>query len=200
MPGFQVMMSSNDEITSLLVAWSDGDRKSLERLVPLVELELRRLAHAFMRRETGEHTLQTTALINEAYIKLLNTDHPQWKNRAQFYSVAATIMRRILINYARDRSVQKRGGKDIHQEPLNEDIMSPQKSAEIIALDDALKKLAEFDLEKARIVELKFFGGMTAPEIAEVIGIATPTVNLHWRLAKAWLGREIKKDLGNLRT
>jgi len=200
MPGFQVMMSSNDEITSLLVAWSDGDRRSLERRVPLVELELRRLAHAFMRRENGEHTLQTTALINEAYIKLLNTDHPQWKNRAQFYGVAATIMRRILINYARDRSAQKRGGKNVHQEPLNEEIMSPQKSAEIIALDDALKKLAEFDVEKAQIVELKFFGGMTAPEIAEVMGIATPTVNLHWRLAKAWLTREIKRDIGNLRT
>lgn len=200
MPGFRVIMTSNDEITSLLVAWSDGDRKSLERLVPLVELELRRLAHAFMRREAGEHTLQTTALINEAYIKLLNTDHPQWKNRSQFYGVAATIMRRILMNYARDRSAQKRGGKNAHQEPLNEEIMSPQKSAEIIALDDALKKLTEFDVVKARIVELKFFGGMTAPEIAEVMGIATPTVNLHWRLAKAWLTREIKSDIGNLRT
>jgi len=200
MPGFQVMISSNDEITSLLVAWSDGDPRSLEQLVPLVELELRRLAHAFMRHEAGEHTLQTTALINEAYIKLLNTDHPQWKNRAQFYGVAAIIMRRILINYARDSSRQKRGGKDVHTEPLNDEIMSPEKSAEIIALDDAMKKLAEFDVEKARIVELKFFGGMTAPEIAEVMGIATPTVNLHWRLAKAWLGREIKKDLGNLRS
>jgi RNA polymerase sigma factor (TIGR02999 family) len=191
-------MSSNDEITSLLVAWSDGDRRSLEQLVPLVEVELRRLAHAFMRRENGEHTLQTTALINEAFLKLLNTDQPKWQNRAQFYGIAAIIMRRILINYARNRSVQKRGGKDAHHEPLSEEIMSPEKSVELIALDDALKKLAEFDLTKARIVELKFFGGMTAPEIAEVIGIATPTVNLHWRLAKAWLAREIRRDIGNL--
>jgi RNA polymerase sigma factor (TIGR02999 family) len=198
MPGFQVIMSSNDEITSLLVAWSDGDRTSLEQLVPLVEIELRRLAHAFMRRETGEHTLQTTALINEAYIKLLNTDHPKWKNRAQFYGVAAIIMRRILINYARDRSAQKRGGKEAHQEPLSEDIISAEKSAELLALDDALNELSRFDKTKARIVELKFFAGMTAPEIAEVIGIATPTVNLHWRLAKAWLAREIKRDIGNL--
>ena len=199
MPGFQVIMSSKDEITSLLVAWSDGDRTSLEQLVPLVELELRRLAHAFMRRETGEHTLQTTALINEAYVKLLNTEHPQWKSRAQFYGVAAIIMRRILINYARDRAAQKRGGRDSHQESLNEEIISPEKSAEIIALDDALKELAVFDLMKARVVELKFFGGLTAPEIAEVLGVATPTVNLHWRLAKAWLAREIKRDMGNLR-
>lgn len=198
MPGFQVIMSSNDEITSLLVAWSDGDRRSLEQLVPLVEVELRRLAHAFMRHENGEHTLQTTALINEAFIKLLNTDQPKWRNRAQFYGVAAIIMRRILINYARNRSVQKRGGKDAHHEPLSEEIISPEKSAELIALDDALNKLAEFDVTKARIVELKFFGGMTAPEIAEVIGIATPTVNLHWRLAKAWLAREIRRDIGNL--
>jgi RNA polymerase sigma factor (TIGR02999 family) len=192
MPGFQVIMSSEDEITSLLVAWGEGDRTSLEQLVPLVELELRRLAHAFMRREAGEHTLQTTALINEAYLKLMDTGHPRWQNRAQFYGVAAMIMRRILINYARDRAAQKRGGWDANPEPLPEEIMSPEKSVELIALDDALNHLAKFDRLKARIVELKFFGGMTADEIAEVLDIATPTVNLHWRLAKAWLGREIK--------
>ena len=192
-------MTSKDEITSLLVAWSDGDRKSLDQLVPLVELELRRLAHAFMRRETGEHTLQTTALINEAYLKLLNTEHPRWQNRAQFYGVAAIIMRRILTNYARDRAAKKRGGPESHQ-PLTEEIMSPERSVELIALDDALKDLAAFDPLKARIVELKFFGGMTAAEIADILDISTPTVNLHWRLAKAWLAREIKRDIGNLRT
>jgi RNA polymerase sigma factor (TIGR02999 family) len=185
-------MSSEDEITSLLVAWSEGDSTSLEQLVPLVELELRRLAHAFMRRETQQHTLQTTALINEAYIKLLNTDHPNWKNRAQFYGVAAIIMRRILINYAEKRAAQRRGGSDAHREELKEELMSPERSADLIALDDALKQLAAFDTLKARIVELKFFGGMTADEIAEVLGIATPTVNLHWRLAKAWLAQEIR--------
>jgi RNA polymerase sigma factor (TIGR02999 family) len=193
-------MTSKDEITSLLVAWSDGDRKSLDQLVPLVELELRRLAHAFMRRETGEHTLQTTALINEAYLKLLNTEHPRWQNRAQFYGVAAIIMRRILINYAEMRTAQRRGGPDVHEEELNEELISPERSRELIALDDALNHLAGFDKLKARIVELKFFGGMTADEIAEVLGIATPTVNLHWRLAKAWLAREIKRDIGNMGT
>jgi RNA polymerase sigma factor, TIGR02999 family len=192
-------MSSEDEITSLLVAWSEGDPTSLEQLVPLVELELRRLAHAFMRREAGEHTLQTTALINEAYLKLLNTDRPKWKNRGQFYGIAATIMRRILINYARDRAAQKRGGDELLREPLSDEILSPEKSAELLALDAALTKLAKFDLTKARIVELKFFGGMTAEEIAEVLEIATPKVNLYWRLARAWLGKEIESGFNSVR-
>lgn len=189
-------MGSDSEITSLLQAWGGGDRDSFEKLVPLVELELRRIAHAYMRRESAEHTLQTTALLNEAYLKLLDTEHPNWQNRAHFYGIAAKIMRRILINYARDRVAQKRGGKDAVHIELTDDLMTPERSGELLALDDALKRLAEFDETKSRIVELKCFGGLTAEETGEVLGLATPTVNLYWRLAKAWIGQEIKKELG----
>lgn len=189
-------MDSDNKITSLLRAWNEGNEESVENLFPLVELELRRIAHAYMRRESEEHTLQTTALLNEAYIKLLNTEPPQWQNRAHFYGIAANIMRRILINYARDRVAQKRGGKDSQHVPLSEDIMTPERSSELLALDEALKRLAEFDPTKSKIVELKCFVGLTAEETGQVLGLATPTVNLYWRLAKAWLAREIRTDPG----
>lgn len=187
-------MAETPEITSLLAAWGEGDAESLEVLLPLVESELRRIAHSYMRKEAAGHTLQTTALVNEAYIKLLNGANPQWQSRAHFFGIAANIMRRILINYARDRIAQKRGGPDVQL--LNVDevaVVSNERSAELLALDEALTKLAQFDPVKSRIVELKCFGGMTAPEISELIGLATPTVNLYWRLAKAWLANEIKR-------
>ena len=188
-------MAETPEITSLLAAWSAGDAESLERLLPLVEGELRRIAHTYMRRESDGHTLQTTALVNEAYIKLLNGANPEWKNRSHFFGIAANIMRRILINYARDRVAQKRGGPAMDR--LNVDeiaVISNERSSELLALDEALTKFAEFDPVKSRIVELKCFGGLTAPEISEVIGLATPTVNLYWRIAKAWLANEIKEN------
>lgn len=187
-------MADRPEITSLLVAWGDGDTESLEMLIPLVEGELRRIAHSYMRRESAEHTLQTTALMNEAYIKLLNGKNPPWQGRAHFFGIAANIMRRILINYARDRVAKKRGGTDIQHVNVDEvPLISTERSVELLALDEALTKLAEFDPTKSRIVELKCFGGLTAPEISDVLGLATPTVNLYWRLAKAWLADEIRQ-------
>jgi len=189
-------MPETPEITSLLAAWSEGDAESLDKLLPLVEGELRRIAHSYMRKESEGHTLQTTALVNEAYIKLLNGVNPQWKNRAHFFGIAANIMRRILINYSRDRVAKKRGGPDVRLLNVDEiPVISNEKSVDLLELDQALTKLAQFDPVKSRIVELKCFGGLTAPEISEVIGLATPTVNLYWRLAKAWLANEIKTSV-----
>lgn len=186
-------MIRNDEITEMLVAWNGGDGASLERLLPVVEIELRRIARAYMARESPGHTLQTTALLNEAYIKLMAQKNPQWQSRAHFFGIAANIMRQVLINYARDRLAQKRGGKDARHVPLEEGLLlSNEKSADLIALDEALKELAAFDPVKCRIVELKSFGGLTAEEIADLLGFSVPTVNLYWRLAKAWLKKEIR--------
>ena len=186
-------MEGSGEITQLLKAWKDGDHAALEELMPMVEAELRRIAHRFMRREDGDHTLQTTALVNEAYLKLINQRAPAWQNRTHFFAISAQIMRRILLNYARDRRAGKRGAGAEHVD-LNEAFyMSDEKSEELIALDEALAELAKFDALKSRIVEMRYFGGLTIEETAEVLGIAPPTVSLHWRLAKAWLAAKIKK-------
>ena len=154
-------------------------------------MELRRIAHGFMRREGNHQTLQTTALINEAYLKLINQRDVQWQNRAHFFGVSAQIMRRILIDDARDRLTAKRGGK-IQHIPLDDaENMAWEQPSDLIALDEALKKLAAFDKLKSRIVELRYFTGLTLEETAEVLGIAAVTVSVNWRLAKAWLAREI---------
>jgi len=186
-------MDTEPEITELLEAWSEGDENSLERLMPLVELELRRIAHNYMRRESANHTLQTTALVNEAYLKLAGNTRINWQNRAQFFGIAAQIMRRILLNHARDRAAEKRGGAGAERVNLEEaTILSPEKSNELIALDEALEKLKTFDELKSRIVEMRYFGGLTIAETAEVLQIAEPTVSSHWRLARAWLQKAIK--------
>ena len=185
-------MEKDSQITELLAAWNDGDKNSLERLFPVVERELRRIAHNYMRRENANHTLQTTALVNEAYLKLVDQTRVSWQNRAQFFAISAQIMRRILLNHARDRSAGKRGGGAEHVNLDNVSVLSPEKSEELIALDDALEKLKIFDELKSRIVEMRYFGGLTIEETAEVLGIAAPTVSLHWRLARAWLQSEIK--------
>jgi RNA polymerase sigma factor (TIGR02999 family) len=184
-------MKNDVQITELLAAWSDGDENSLERLMPLVEHELRRIAHNYMRRENANHTLQTTALVNEAYLKLVNQTHTQWKNRAQFFGISAQIMRRILLNHARDRVAGKRGDGAAHVNFEDVSVLSPEKSKELIALDEALERLKKFDELKSRIVELRYFGGLTIEETAEVLKIAAPTVSLHWRLARAWLQNAI---------
>ena len=184
-------MDNEPQITELLEAWSDGDENSLERLMPLVERELRRIAHNYMRRENANHTLQTTALVNEAYLKLVDNTRADWKNRAQFFGIAAQIMRRILLNHARDRTAAKRGAGAAHVNLEDVSIISPEKSKELIALDEALEKLKTFDALKSRIVEMRYFGGLTVAETAEVLGIAEPTVLLHWRLARAWLQNAI---------
>jgi RNA polymerase sigma factor (TIGR02999 family) len=179
-------------VTELLLAWNNGEESALTQLLPIVEVELRRIAHNYMRRERGNHTLQTSALVNEAYVKLVGQRDVRWQNRSHFFALSAQIMRRILLNHARDRLANKRGGGAKHVEIEDAVILTKEKSAELIALDEALEKLAKFDKMKSRIVELRYFGGMTIEETAEVLGVAPVTVSVNWRLAKAWLAREIR--------
>jgi RNA polymerase sigma factor, TIGR02999 family len=179
-------------ITDLLVAWNCGDEKALEKLIPVVEQELRRIAHNYMRRENSHHTLQTTALVHEAYIKLVDQRSVSWQNRAHFFALSAQIMRRILLNHARDKSCAKRGGGSPHVSLDGICLFTPEKTTELLALDEALERLAEFDKTKSRIVEMRYFGGMTVGEVADVLGLAPATIAVHWRLAKAWLQNEIR--------
>lgn len=185
-------MSGEQQITELLAAWNSGDKSAINHLLPLVESELRRIARNYMRRENPGHTLQTTALINEAYLKLVDESQVTWQNRAQFFAISANIMRRFLINHARNKKADKRGGGAQHVGLEDVSILSPKKSDELIALDEALDRLAQFDETKSRIVELRYFSGLTIEETAEVLGIAPITVSVHWRAAKAWLGKEIR--------
>jgi len=184
-------MSSPPEITRLLVDWSNGNRDALNQLLPLVERELHRLAHNYMRKEDRDHTLQTSALVNEAYLRLIDQKHTHWQNRAHFFGIAAQIMRRILLNYARDRDRAKRGGGQVHVSLSEASVISPQKSEELIALDEALVRLGEFDERKSKVVELRYFGGLTVEETAEVLKISPVTVERDWSMARAWLAREI---------
>ncbi len=187
-------MDKNEHITELLKAWNDGDDSSLERLLPIVESELRRIAHNYMQRENSDHTLQTTALVNEAYLKLVDQNRVSWQNRSHFFAIAAQLMRRILLNHARDRVAQKRGGSCSRVNLEEVSPISPEKSVEIIALDEALGRLAKFDEKKSQIVELRYFGGLTIEEIAGVLDISTQTVSFHWRLARSWLQKEMRDD------
>lgn len=182
---------SPHEVTQLLVAWSNGDRVARDELMPLVYEELRRLAHRYMGRERPGHTLQTSALVNEAYLRLIDQNDVHWQNRAHFFGIAAQMMRRILVDYARKRGFAKRGG-DARPVPLEEAmIVSQERAANVVALDDALKSLAELDPRKSQIVELRFFGGLSIEETAEVLAVSTGTVMRDWTLAKAWLRREM---------
>lgn len=182
---------SPHEVTQLLLAWSDGDEAALEKLTPLVYKELHRLARSYMKRENPGHTLQATALVNEAYLRLIDGSRVHWRNRTHFFAVSAKLMRRILVDFARSRRSQKRGGvaEPIALEEVG--IASPQKSADILELDDALKKLAEVDARKSQIVELRFFGGLSVEETAGVLKIAPSTVYHDYDLAKLWLFREM---------
>jgi RNA polymerase sigma factor (TIGR02999 family) len=192
-PGsIEIVMSSDDDITALLVDWGNGDQSALDQLLPLVERELHRLAHSYMRRENPDHTLQTTALINETYLRLIDQRKVQWQNRAHFFGIAAQIMRRILLNYARDQNRQKRGGRAIHVSLSEAMIMPADKDRELIALNDALTRLEELDPRKSRVVELRYFGGLSVEEAAEVLKIAPITVMRDWQFAKAWLARELQ--------
>ena len=184
--------AENIQVTELLVAWNNGEETALTKLLPIVEIELRRIAHNYMRRERGNHTLQTSALVNEAFVKLVDQRDVHWQNRSHFFALSAQIMRRILLNHARDRVAGKRGGNAQHVELNDTLILTKEKSAELIALDEALERLAKFDKTKSRIVELRYFGGMTIEETAEVLGIAPVTVSVNWRLAKAWLARDLR--------
>ena len=188
-------MADNDRapahITELLIAWSDGGRDALDELLPLVYEELRRIAARYLRREPGDHTLQPTALVNEAYLRLIDQRRVRWRNRAHFYGVAAQIMRRILVDHARAQRSDKRGGR-WERLPLVEDqTPAPGGDVDVLALDEALQRLAAFDPQQERIVELRYFGGLTIDEVAEVIGISAATVVREWTIAKAWLRAEL---------
>ena len=182
------------QITEMLQDWSDGNREALEMLLPLVYDELHRQAARFLRRERAGHTLQTTALINEAYLKLIDQHEVKWQNRAHFFGIAAQAMRRILVDYAKTRHREKRGGADENL-PLEEAMfaVSAEPNVDLVELDEVLTRLAKFDERQANIVELRYFGGMSVEETAEVLHISTATVKSDWRTAKAWLHREITK-------
>ena len=185
-------MPPSSEITGLLVDWSNGDQNALEKLLPLVEKELHRLAHYQLRHLRPGNTLQTTALINETYLRLIKQNQVQWKNRAHFFGITAQLMRRILLNYLRDQRRLKRGGGAIQISLSEAAVISPEKTDELLALDDALNRLAQIDERKSKIVELRFFGGMSVEETAEVLKVSQITVLRDWNLAKAWLAREIR--------
>jgi RNA polymerase sigma factor (TIGR02999 family) len=179
--------ASQVHVTQLLIAWGDGDRAALDQLMPLVYEELRRLAHSYIKRERPNHTLQTSGLINEAYLRLVDQSQLKLKNRTHFFGVAARLMREILVDYARKRKYAKRGG-DAQRVPFEETlIVSDQRAADIVALDDALRELSEIDPRQSQIVELRFFGGLSIDEAAEVLNISPGTVMRDWTLAKAWL-------------
>ena len=182
---------SQQRVTDLLGRWSDGDDAALAELTPLVYEELRRLAHRQMGGERTDHTLQTTALVNEAYLSLADQTNPRWQNRAHFFAVAARAMRRILVSYARSQRSQKRGGGTIKVELDEAAIVSPEQSKAIVDLHEALERLGTLDSRKARVVELKYFGGLNHGEIAEVMKISTVTVRRDWVFAKAWLYTEL---------
>jgi len=182
------------EVTGMLVAWSNGDESALEKLIPLVHEELHRLAHRYMNRERPGHMLQTTALVNEAFLRLVDSSHVRWQNRAHFFAVSAQLMRRILVDFARSRNYKKRGG-DALQVSLDEALaISPARDADLVALDDALNALAEIDERKSRVVEMRFFGGLSIEEAAEVLKVSPDTVMRDWRLAKVWLLRELSGE------
>jgi RNA polymerase sigma factor (TIGR02999 family) len=182
------------EITRLLLAWRTGDPTALDRLMPLVQAELRRLAHFFMRRERPGHLLQTTALVNEAYLRLVDSSRVKWESRAHFFAVAGQLMRRVLVDAARERRSQKRGGDRV-QVSFAEAMMAPQaRSADLIALDDALDALAAVDKRKSEIVVMRFFGGLSVEEAAAVLEVSPDTIMRDWQLAKVWLYRELAGD------
>ena len=182
---------SPQQVTQLLQAWSQGEDAALEQLIPLVHQELRRLARRYMFGERAGHTLQATALVNEAYVKLLGCQKVEWQNRAHFFAISAQLMRRILVDSARARGYQKRGGA-IPKVTLDECLIGPkEKGKDLVALDDALQALAAVDPRKSQVVELRFFGGLSAQETATVLKVSSDTVLRDWRLAKAWLAREM---------
>ena len=180
-----------EEVTQLLVRWSKGDKAALAELTPLVYDELRRVARNYMRREPTDHTLQTTALVNEAYIRLIDQDRVRWQNRAHFFGIAAQLMRRILVDHARKRHNLKRGG-DVRRIALDEAVLvADEQAAELVALDGALRSLETVDERKSKVVELRFFGGLSIEEAAEVLSVSPATIQREWAMAKAWLYREI---------
>jgi len=187
------MTSTPKEITRLLIAWNQGDQDARDALMPLIYDELRRLARGYLRRERRDHTLQPTALVNEAYLRLVDQSQVNWQNRAHFFGAAARLMRQILINHAVARGAAKRGGS-AERVSLNEvDLFPVEQAVDLVALDEALQRLEKLDPPQGRIVELRFFSGLTNEEIAEVMSISLATVSREWRTARAWLRRELSR-------
>jgi RNA polymerase sigma factor (TIGR02999 family) len=181
---------SPEEMTGLLKAWAGGDRAALDRLTPLVLQELKRIAHRQMRAEHGARSLQTTALVNEAWLRLVDVDNVTWEDRAHFFGISAHIMRRILVEAARARLAQRRGG-DALRVTFAEDLRAASRDPDLVKLDEALTALAQFDERKARVIELRFFGGLSVAETSHVLGISEQSVHRDWRLARAWLEKEL---------
>jgi len=191
-------MNSAEDVTQLLIKWGEGDQKALDDLMPLVYSELRRLARSYLRRERAGHTLQPTALVNEAYLKLIDQKNARWANRAQFYGVAAQLMRRILVDHARQHRAAKRGGSIQERLSITSAVqlggkrLSTEPAIDLLALHEALEELTTLDPQQGRIVELKFFGGLSIEETAEVMGIGHATVERDWKMARAWLRRKLE--------
>ena len=181
----------NHRVTTLLQAWGQGDQGALERLTPLVYSELQKIARKYMAQERSNHTLQPTALINEAYVRLVDMRQPRWRDRTHFFALAAQVMRRILVDFARARRYQKRGG-GAQQVTLEEGFLMSEPGNDLVALDDALTALAAIDLRKSRVVEMRFFGGLSLEETAEALGVSAKTVTRDWNVAKVWLLRELR--------
>jgi RNA polymerase sigma factor (TIGR02999 family) len=188
---------SPERVTDLLLAWSNGDQAALEKLIPLVYMELHRLARRYMRRENAGHTLQTSALVNEAYLRLIGAHRVHWQNRSHFFAVSARIMRRILVDFARARQNIKRGG-GTRQVSFDEGlVVSPERSADLLALHEALERLGALSARQSQVVELRYFGGLNEEEVAEVLKVSPRTVRHEWSLARAWLYRELSLGAGD---
>jgi len=187
-------MSSQPNITELLVGYQGGDKEALDQLMPIVYDELRRQAARYLRREQAGHTLQTTALIHEAYVRLVDQRNVQWQNRAHFFGIAAQLMRRILVDHARTKKRVKRGGSKVQVSLADATVATTGPDLDIVALDEALERLEKLDQQQSRVVELRYFSGLTVEETAEVMGISTATVKREWSVARAWIHRELSGD------
>jgi RNA polymerase sigma-70 factor (ECF subfamily) len=187
-------VSSPGQVTGLLRAWNRGDQDALEQLIPLVEAELRRVARAYMARERREHTLQPTALVNEAFLRLTDAQRIRWQDRAHFLGIAARLMRRVLVDHARARGSRKRGGAVAKVSLEDALVVAPEPAVDVLALDRAVEALAAVDARKGRVIELRFFAGLSVEETAEVLHVSTDTVKRDWRMAKLWLLHELEGD------
>jgi RNA polymerase sigma factor (TIGR02999 family) len=195
--GVNIVSSQGCDITGLLLAWSRGEQQAFDEIVPLVYEELRRIARHYIEREPNGHQLQATALVHEAYIRLIDARRVNWQNRAHFFAISANLMRRILVDYARSQNFLKRGGQAQHLTLDGDTILSPERSPDLIALDEALDQLAAMDARKSRIVELRFFGGLTVEETADVMQVSPRTVHTDWGFAKSWLLRQLTMGGGH---
>ena len=188
---------SGPDVTALLLAWGAGDEQALHQLIPVVHDELHRIARACMAGERAGHSLQATALVNEAYLRLIGARHVNWQNRAHFLAMAARLMRRILVDFARSKQYQKRGGRAVKVTLTDDLALSAEPGRDLVALDDALEALAKIDERKSQVIEMRFFGGLSVKETAEALHVSPETVMRDWKLAKAWLLRQLRRDASN---